>query len=61
MNNFRKMSKYINKQSFNTVTEFLTQKDEANSKGQNKNGAKMFDDLNGEEKSKDSDIEMQEI
>ena len=55
------MSKYMNKQSFNTVTEFLTQKDEANSKGQNKNVAKMFDDLNGEEKSKDSDVEMQEI
>jgi len=55
------MSKYMNKQSFNTITEFLALKDEANSKDQNKKGVKMFDDLNDEEKSKNSDAEMQEI
>jgi hypothetical protein len=54
------MSKYMNKQSFNILSEFLMQSDEAKSKDKTKKEAKMFDDLNEDEKSKDSDVEMEE-
>lgn len=49
----------MNKQSFNIITEFLTQSDaEKVTKGAKKED-KMFDDLNGDEAGAESDVEME--
>jgi len=59
MNNFRKMSKCMNKQSFNIITEFLTQSDAVKVTKDAKKEDKMFDDLNGDEAGAQSDVEME--
>ncbi len=58
MNNFRKMSKCMNKQSFNTITEFLTQSDAQKVTKEAKKEEKMFDDLIVDEVGAESDVEM---
>ena len=59
MNNFRKMSKCMNKQSFNIITEFLTQSDAEKVTKEAKKEEKMFDDLIVEEVGAESDVEME--
>ena len=66
MNNFRKMSKYMNKKSFNIICEFLMQKNEDESKEaikglHEKKEVEMFEDMNEEMKNGDTntyDVEM---
>lgn len=64
MNNFRKMSKYMNKDSFNTISEFLVTDDKSKEGTKLANGkkeVKMFEDLNEENingNAESSDVEM---
>jgi hypothetical protein len=52
------MSKCMNKQSFNTITEFLTQSDAQKVTKEAKKEEKMFDDLIVDEVGAESDVEM---